>query len=297
MSLEEVHFLLTYSCTYECEHCFLYSGPFSEGTFTPLTLTKALDSIASVPSVHTLYFEGGEPFLFHPLLLNALDQAHQRGFKLGVVTNAFWATSEENAALYLIPLTKFDIIDLSISNDAFHSGKDSQLVQNATKVASELGFPLSSISVEELELRDEQVGKLGAKCSVMFRGRAADQLTADQPSFPAATFTECPYENLTSPKRVHVDPFGNVHLCQGISIGNMLETPLATVMEDYSPENHPILGPIVSGGPLELAKSLGFSQLEGYVDSCHFCYTLRKNALERYPRFLTPPQVYGKGQT
>ena len=32
--LKEIHFLLTYACNYECDHCFLYCGPRSAGTFT-----------------------------------------------------------------------------------------------------------------------------------------------------------------------------------------------------------------------------------------------------------------------
>ena len=32
--LTGIHFLLTYSCTSECDHCFLYCSPNAKGTFT-----------------------------------------------------------------------------------------------------------------------------------------------------------------------------------------------------------------------------------------------------------------------
>ena len=36
--LTGVHFLLTYACNYECDHCFLYCGPLSRGG--PVALAK-----------------------------------------------------------------------------------------------------------------------------------------------------------------------------------------------------------------------------------------------------------------
>ena len=32
--LNGIHFLLSYMCNYECDHCFLYCSPDSKGTFT-----------------------------------------------------------------------------------------------------------------------------------------------------------------------------------------------------------------------------------------------------------------------
>jgi len=32
--LTGIHILLTYKCTLECDHCFLYSNPRAQGTMT-----------------------------------------------------------------------------------------------------------------------------------------------------------------------------------------------------------------------------------------------------------------------
>ena len=45
--LNGIHFLLTYMCNSECDHCFLYSDPRAKGTFTlkqiiPLSETTAI---------------------------------------------------------------------------------------------------------------------------------------------------------------------------------------------------------------------------------------------------------------
>ena len=34
MKLEGLHILLTYQCTYECDHCFVWGSPWQTGTLT-----------------------------------------------------------------------------------------------------------------------------------------------------------------------------------------------------------------------------------------------------------------------
>jgi len=103
-----------------------------------------------------------------------------------------------------------------------------------------------------------------------FRGRAVEKLTGDLPLRPTEALKECPYEDLDSPSRVHVDPLGNVHICQGISMGNMWETPLSELVKNYNSSEHPVCAPLLRGGPAELAKEWGISPEAGYIDECHF---------------------------
>ena len=69
--------------------------------------------------------------------------------------------------------------------------------------------------------------------AVLFRGRAAELLASRVPSTPWRQFTTCPWEDLRHPQRVHVDPFGYLHICQGISIGNLLEQSLTKIVADF----------------------------------------------------------------
>ena len=92
-------------------------------------------------------------------------------------------------------------------------------------------------------------GQLPAgESAVLYRGRAAELLASRVATKAWEQCTECPWEDLRHPERVHVDPFGNLHICQGISIGNLLECPLAKIMSDYDPDDHPIIGPLLVGG-------------------------------------------------
>ena len=74
----------------------------------------------------------------------------------------------------------------------------------------------------------------------------------------------------------HIDPLGHVHVCQGISIGNVFEMPLRAICERYDPETHPITGPLLAGGPAELVRRYELPHERGYADACHLCYEARE---------------------
>ena len=96
--LTSIHFLLTYTCTYKCDHCFLYCSPQAKGTFTISQLKQVLEEIKKIRSIDNVYFEGGKPFLFYPLMLEGIRMARAAGLQAGVVTNPYWAASEDDAA-------------------------------------------------------------------------------------------------------------------------------------------------------------------------------------------------------
>jgi hypothetical protein len=298
-ALKQIHILLTYGCTFECDHCFLYCSPRSAGTFTRDRIAVVLDQAKEIGSVGWIYFEGGEPFLYYALMVEGLRLARNMGFETGVVTNGYWATSEEDAEVWLRPLVELGVADLSMSDDSFHGGDgEAAPVKAAIGAADKLGLPVNVIRVNEPtpESDADAAGRKGDAIEggpVRFRGRAVDRLSGGLPRRPGSTFTECPYENLQSPGRVHVDAFGNVHFCQGLSIGNMWEKPLSQLLTDFDAQSHPICGPLVEGGPALLARSCGVSYDEGYVDACHLCFLTRRSLIDRFPEFLTPRQVYG----
>ena len=295
--LTGLHILLTYTCIFECDHCFLFCGPGAEGTFTPGQVRQVLDEAEKIGGIDTIYFEGGEAFLHFPLLLEGVRMARGRGLKVGIVTNAYFATSEENAELWLRPLAELGIADLSVSDDAFHYGEQVEnAARRAINAARRLGMPVGSISiepptVEAADARDKGAPVVGG--GVMFRGRAAETLVEGLPTRDWQTFTECPYEDLESPGRVHLDAYGHVHLCQGLSMGNMWETPLSALVSAYDAAAHPVAGPLIRGGPARLAVEHGVYPATACVDPCHFCYLTRRALLDRFPQVLAPRQVYG----
>lgn len=294
--LNQVHFLLTYSCNYECEHCFLYCSPRAGGTFTSNQIKNVLDEAKKLGSVEWIYFEGGEPFLYYPLMIEGLRSAKEMGFRTGVVTNCYWATSAADAELWLKPIWENGLEGLCLSDDSFHHGETGESpAKVASKAAESLGMSGTLICIDEPSVK-APAGDKGAPVvegGALFKGRAADRLVNGLPKKTPETFIECLHEELVSPKRVHVDSFGNVMVCQGISIGNMWKKPLSELVGDYNAETHPICGPISRGGPAELANVCGVRFEGEFVDECHYCFEIRRNLLKRYPEFLSPEQVYG----
>jgi len=297
--LTGVHFLLSYKCDSECDHCFVYSSPRARGTFTLHQIEKVFSELARIKTLERVYFEGGEPFLFYPLMLEGVRMAAEMGLKTGIVTNAYWATSPSDAELWLRPLHDLGLSDMSISDDAFHSeDSDTAPARNAMDAAIRLGMPSASIcidspTVEVTPDREQEIGEPVVGGSSMFRGRAVEKLAAGLPLRSWKELTECPYEDLRHPRRVHLDAYGNVHICQGISMGDMWEVPLSQIAQDYDAESHPICGPMVNGGPALLAREYRVQHEEGYIDACHMCYLVRRGLLDRFPQYLGPRLVYG----
>jgi MoaA/NifB/PqqE/SkfB family radical SAM enzyme len=286
-------------CNLECDHCFVYSGPSAKGIFTLSQIRDILDEAAKLGTIKWIYFEGGEPFLFYPIMLEGIKLARRMGFKVGVVTNAYYATNEEDTELWFKPLSELGISDFSISDDTLHyeDEKDSP-AKRALAAAKRLSIPLNSICIEKPTI-DKDVTKKQGKGTpviggdVMLRGRAVEKLVEGLPQRPWEELTECPYEDLKEPERVHIDSYGNVHLCQGLSMGNVWEIPLSILIKNYNGDLHPICAPLIKGGPALLAKEYNVKHEDTYVDECHFCYLLRLALLDKFPQYLTPRQVYG----
>ena len=259
MAVTSLHLILTYECPFECDHCFVWSGPSARrGVMSVEDLRSILREAKKTGTVKSIYFEGGEAFLYYPILLKGLQLARKAGLDVGIVTNGYWATSYEDALEWLRPLESIGIMDLSISNDPYHYGVDElNRAEVARRAARDLGLPASFIAVDEPTPGDRR-GRRGEPVTggaLMVRGRAARNLAWKMEKRPWRTFTRCRHENLADPQRVHLDPFGFVQVCQGISIGNFRDKPLSKILKGYRPRADPISGPLLRGGPKALVEA------------------------------------------
>jgi hypothetical protein len=256
-----------------------------------------LQQAQETDTITSVYFEGGEPFLYYPTLLKGVQLAHECGFSVGLVSNSYWATSLEDALNWLEPFAGL-VDDLSVSSDLYHfSEATSQQAQNASQAAEQLGIPLGFISVAQPEAVDApaSLGQLPANAGVMYRGRAVEKLVPKATLHPWDDFDKCPHEDLIEPGRIHLDPLGYVHICQGITLGNLHKTPLKQICQTYDPQTHPVNAPLLDGGPANLARRYDLRPKVQYADACHLCYETRVALRERFPEILGPDHVYGVG--
>ncbi len=297
MSIIELDLLLTYKCNFECDHCFVYSHPDAKGVMKISDIREILEEAEKIGTIEWIYFEGGEPVLYYPVMLWGLREAKRLGYKTGFISNAYWATSVEDAKEWLKPFCEMGVSDVVLSDDVFHYSKEEEnLARHAYEAARELGLPVSTISLKdpkEYLIGKEWRGKPVRKGTVLFKGRAVEKLVEGLPRKPWNEFDECLDEDFSNQKRVHIDPFGYVHVCQGVTMGNMKRTPLSVLFENFNPYEHPICGPILKGGPAELVRRYNVEHEEGYVDECHLCYCTRLKLRKKFPEVLAPDQMYG----
>jgi hypothetical protein len=256
-----------------------------------------IQDLKNIPTIHSICFEGGESFLFYPLLLESVQLASRAGYKTAIETNSYWATTEEDAKLWLQPLRESGLSMLEVSDDAFHFGEETMNpAKRAMTAARDIGLEVNVLRIENPEVMENQERKKGKPIYLggpKLRGRAVETLAGELPTTSWKNFKECPFEDLRNPERVHIDAYGNVHLCQGLSMGNIWDTPLSELLHDYDPEGHPICGPLVRGGPARLAQEYAVDNEKEYVDACHFCTHLCKSLIDKFPDIITPRQVYG----
>jgi hypothetical protein len=279
-SLTGVHFLISYGCSAECDHCFIWGTPRRDSGMTVELVDRFLDDIMSLGTVTSVCAEGGESFTRYPVLLRLMRRGAELGLGVSALTNAYWATSREETQRRIAELMAAGMSSLGISTDQWHR---------------------MHVPLERVELLLEVCEKAGLQASrmetaiegVLFRGRAAERLAPGRPKKPAEELTRCPHEQLAAPARMHLDCYGRLHLCQGLAIGG--RGPADAVRGDH-PASHPIVRLLLDGGPYALARFAaehGFEIEPGYVDACNLCYRAREFLRSRYPDLLGPDEMYG----
>ncbi len=291
MPLTAVHLRLTYRCVHECDHCAHWGAPWQDAAMTRIEVMRVLDDASEIASVESIRFEGGEPFLYYPILLEGIRAARARGFRVEVSTSGSWASDPAAAIEWLAPLASSGVQWIGIHDDRFRPpapGPDrTALAMGAAEI---LGIPCF---VERCGPPTTRAGGMETDRSLLLRGRAADGLEGRvAPAGPEA-LDRCGHEDLRSPRRVHVDPYGLVLLCPGIAIGSLYWDTLRGVMEQYAPDRDPVLAPLLRGGPEALARELGVELPAGEASACQACYRVREALRERFPDRLGPPAVYG----
>lgn len=295
MKLSSLHILLTYRCTLTCDHCFVWSSPRQTGTMSLDTLRRTLAQAADLGTIQSIYFEGGEPFMCCATLLEGAREAKRLGFTVGIVSNGFWAGRPEQALRTLRPFVGL-VDDLLISSDVYHGAERARdRAGTAAAAARQFGIPCSVISIAEPETAQASpTGQIPAgEHGVMYRGRAAAMLARRAAPKSWDELGSCTFEDLRDPGRIHVDPYGYLHICQGIALGNLTQTPLRELCERYDPDAHPITGPLLAGGPSELVRRYDLPHAEAYADACHLCDHARRLLRAQYRAELTPDEMYG----
>jgi organic radical activating enzyme len=295
--LGNIGLMLTYKCTMACPHCLVEAGPHRT---EEMALERCLSWIEQARAyrnghVKGIALTGGEPFYSLANLAQVSAHCRALGFIVSVVTNAFWATTRDEALSVLSSLPAVQII--SISTDVYHQRAiPFAFIKNAIWAARELGRPYNiavcTDSEEDLQYqkirRDLRAfGEDGSvRVSITFPvGRAQKRAhrfqyrTAPEPTVAACSMASSPV----------VFPDGRVVACIGpvitlppahpLFLGNLHHEQLAGILDRA--ELNPVLHTIRAWGPHKLVSLLKGHGLEAMLPSeyicdciCDICYKL-----------------------
>ena len=110
----------TYRCTAACKHCGTLSSP-KEETWLPIDdMLRAIDQAADA-GYGLVVFTGGEPTLAGEHLLLGIRRAVSRGLAVRMVSNGWWAESDEVALVAMGEWVDAGLHELNVSTGDQHS--------------------------------------------------------------------------------------------------------------------------------------------------------------------------------
>ena len=324
--------MLSYKCSAECRHCMYACSPKWNGDWiSEEDLGDLLSLLAGriQPSPwgaetmslnHGLHFTGGEPFLNYPLLLKAVGMAEELGIPSTFVeTNCFWCKNDAVAHEKLTRLKEAGLKGIMISVNPFYAEyvpferterciRVSQEVFGANVMVYQLEYyhRFRALGIQDrISLEDyvnlAQGEDLSERVELFLQGRAARQLRALYPAYPARAFFDEPCRPpFLRDWHNHFDNYGNFMpgYCGGISLGHWRNLEKLT-SEGVDLEERPVLGLLMAEdfqGLLDFATDFGYHESgEGYLSKCDLCLDLRGHLVSRqaFPE-LSPKAFYAQ---
>ena len=286
MSYRAIGMMMTYKCPITCDMCITSSGPERtevlslEDGFHFIDESKKLNLLISIA--------GGEPFLYPEKLKALITHAHQQKLANCVVTNAYWATSEEKSNRILDDLKKCGLTMMKVSLDDFHqefiplhcvinairagmrAGIQVQLQNTRTSIHKGMKYyafllaAFHNINFSQLNFNEDTRLPVG-------RGRGA---------YPPDDFL--PFDSLTTEfnrcfKELLVDVSGDLFPCCNplmAPIGNLKSNSMNEILQEIKANRYYEIikdhGFLFFARLLEKEKKVRLSGMK-FVNECHLC--------------------------
>lgn len=296
--LENIGMMITYQCQVACPHCIVEAGPERCEKIDPAEARDWLRQAAAYKSgeIKGVSLTGGEPFYEVESFRNIMEFGDSAGLFMTAVTNAYWATSLQDAVEVLssVPALKM----LGISTDVYHQQFiDFERVAHAIRAAEMLHIPVQ-ISVctdrkkdpgyQEIMRKLLRIADKDSIDTVMTYsvGRAAAKLPKEH-----HWVVEPPVSACTAAGSPIIFPDGRVIACIGplinlvsghqLVLGNLREASLEEILNRA--QLNPILHTIRIWGPHRLLQLLerkaGSKLLNQFLENnvCDICYRIFSN--------------------
>lgn len=136
-----ISFITTNNCTASCPHCVMGCVPGGKLTLSFEQMKSVIDQMMALQEMKLVVFTGGEPTLLKDDLLKAIRYCHDRGVITRIVTNAWWASTPDNARRVLSALRQAGLDEINFSLDDYHAPYVSvENVKTAWHASKGMGF-------------------------------------------------------------------------------------------------------------------------------------------------------------
>ncbi|EOT44555.1 radical SAM protein [Enterococcus columbae] len=112
--------ILTNKCSAACRECCFNCSPKGDLILSDEKIFKFIDEISALGTVKYMVWTGGEAFLLKDRLYQCLQYAKNKGLYSRIVSNGYWATSDEIAHVKLKKLKEAGLAELNISTGDNH---------------------------------------------------------------------------------------------------------------------------------------------------------------------------------
>jgi MoaA/NifB/PqqE/SkfB family radical SAM enzyme len=257
-----------------------------------MTLEEALFYIDKIiasdyKKIKKVTITGGEPFIYFNELLKLADHCNFNNLDFGVVTNAFWASSEEKTIKRLSALSEKGLEEIGVSCDPSHlKFIPLKNIQNCIDVATDIG-----LRVEINSSCNDQTFSLENTISNIKRDNISfcqnPIIRIDHYKIPInsnfeRSLDEISKDNCFLLRHLAVHPNGDVYPCcsvVGLSgkllVGNLKKDSLSQIIDTIFINSYlNIIEKMNFEGIVEDLKNIGIDIPEKFIFECELCHYL-----------------------
>lgn len=278
------------TCNAACDHCAVSSNPKDRTTNSDEDIRRLIDQCCADDPEPSIGLSGGEAFLYFPRLIKIIEYARERGAKVSVNTNCYWANSREKALDLVRQIKDAGLTKLVVSTDEFHlkyipaervinailACKDVHLEVDLQFVSTKRSYRLADF----LEEHGDDLLNISCREIPCHPVGEARKNIAEEDLFirEGVPLGLCPSAVMSISAKGDVIPCCNTagHL-PALRIGDVRE-PLRDLHDKF--RTSAVMQILCAEGPatfLDAAEKAGYHRERGYVDQCHLCYDLFKN--------------------
>lgn len=296
---------LSRRCNVKCPHCLTGANPRVKERLSYPQIGNYLNQIKVISN--GVSFSGGEPFVFLDRLKFAIQEATRLGLKKAIVTNAFWADSQEKAEYILNDIGDSGKIEwMNISTDIFHEHfTPFSNVVNAVSACKRLGIDVKirifhvgfnkQAQHRAISLIRRRLKEAGEKNIEIYSQPlvAFDGMRIDKRQIGMRYSSRLPVKNsCTALRTIFIAYSGDVYPCCGgiiraryqkaVILGNINERPLKGILNEAKKSFLPNF--LLRFGPQGLIRLLRTTKGHDFTksllhniqsnDACHLCTRL-----------------------